>query len=57
MWRSFQTEFFENIQNEDFANADLHTSHTRVTNVCIYIFATYGQFVLVFRYRKDLDSV
>ena len=48
VWSSILTEFLVNIQYEDFANADLHTSHTKVTNVCIYIFATYGQFVLVF---------
>ena len=52
MWRSFLTEFFENIQKWRFCKCrSVHirqTSHIKVTNVCKYIFATYGQFVLVF---------
>ena len=45
---NFWWNFWRIFKNKDFANADLHTSHTKVTIVCIYIFATYGQLVLVF---------
>ena len=34
--------FWKIFKNDDFANADLHTSHTKVTNVCIYIYIYIG---------------
>ena len=44
-------EFLENIQKWRFCkcwSAHIrHASYTKVTNVCIYIFSTHGQFVLV----------
>ena len=42
-------EFLENIRRFcKCRSAHIsHTSHIKVTYVCIYIFATYGQFVLV----------
>ena len=34
-----------------------HTSHTKERNVSIYIFATYGQFVLVYnRFKKGISN-